>query len=166
MLCRRSANLVAALEQAILPPAEFVRDKGGHEIDGHHLFGLRLAQPGVEDGGHAGKTQLPERAIEFDEIHDGSPGMRFERRGQSESPGLPLPTRSDHPEPGAARIGPQPRILPAKTTGSRGVDRGRSGLLARAGGRPAGRVRWQGPGRVLSLDQRGVVLRPGPLGAV
>jgi hypothetical protein len=33
---------VPALEQAVLPPAEFVGDERGDEIDGRHLFGLRL----------------------------------------------------------------------------------------------------------------------------
>ena len=75
----KARELVAALEQAVLPPAEFVGDERGHEIDGRHLLGLRLAQPGVEDGGHAGEAQLAERAIEFDEIHCGSPVVRSMR---------------------------------------------------------------------------------------
>ena len=32
-------------------------------------LGLRLAQAGVEGGGHAGEPELAERVIEFDEIH-------------------------------------------------------------------------------------------------
>ena len=72
-------ELVAALEQPVLAPVEFVGDEGGDEIEGHHLLGLRLPEPRVQDGGHAGQPQLPERAIEFDEIHDGSPVVRSMR---------------------------------------------------------------------------------------
>ena len=43
------------------------------------LLGLRLAQAGFEDGGHAGEAELAERAIEFDEIHSGSPVLRSMR---------------------------------------------------------------------------------------
>ena len=75
----KARELVAAFEQAILPAAEFVGDEGGDEIDGRHLLGLRLPQPRVEDRGHAGEAQLPEGAIEFDEIHYGSPVVRSMR---------------------------------------------------------------------------------------
>ena len=71
-------QLVAALEQPVLSALEFVGDERGDEIDGRHLFGLRLAQAGFEDGGHAGEPQLPEGAIEFDEIHCGSPGRAID----------------------------------------------------------------------------------------
>ena len=46
---------------------------------GRHLLGLGLAQARFEDGGHAGEAQLAERAIEFDEIHVGSPVVRSMR---------------------------------------------------------------------------------------
>ena len=40
---------------------------------GDELLGLGLAQPRLEDVGHAGEAELPEGAIEFDEVHVGSP---------------------------------------------------------------------------------------------
>ena len=39
---------MSALEQAVLPAAEFVGDQGGDEIDGRHLLGLRRAPWGFE----------------------------------------------------------------------------------------------------------------------
>jgi hypothetical protein len=69
-------KLVPALEQPVLPSAEFVSDQGGHEIDGRHLLRLRLPQPRVEDRGHAGESELPKGAIEFDQIHHWSPVVR------------------------------------------------------------------------------------------
>ena len=53
--------------------SELVGDERGDEVDGRQLFGLRLAQPGFEDVGHAGEAELAERVIEFDEVHVGSP---------------------------------------------------------------------------------------------
>jgi hypothetical protein len=70
---------VAALEQTVLPPAQFVGDEGGDEIDGRHLLGLGLSQPRVQDRRHPGQTELAKRAIQFDEIHCGSPVVRSMR---------------------------------------------------------------------------------------
>src|SRR5687767_7622196 len=75
----KARELVAPLEQTVLPPAEFVRDEGGDEIDRRHLFSLRLSQPRLQDCRHPGETELAERTIEFDEIHDGSPVVRSMR---------------------------------------------------------------------------------------
>jgi hypothetical protein len=72
-------EFVPALQQTILSPAEFVGDEDGDEIDRRHLLGLRLPQSRVEDGGHPGEPQLPEGAIEFDEIHHWSPVVRSMR---------------------------------------------------------------------------------------
>jgi hypothetical protein len=65
----KARQLVPALEQPVLSAAEFVGDERGDEIDGRHLVGLRLPQPRVEDRGHAGQPQLPQGAIEFNQIH-------------------------------------------------------------------------------------------------
>jgi hypothetical protein len=65
----KAGELVAALEQAVLAPGEFVGDEGGHEVDGRDLLSLRLSESGVQDGGHAGQPELSKGAIEFDEIH-------------------------------------------------------------------------------------------------
>ena len=43
------------------------------EIEGRHLLGLRLSEPRFQDGGHAREPQLPERPIEFEQIHGVSP---------------------------------------------------------------------------------------------
>src|SRR5204862_1412818 len=51
----KASQLVASLEETVLSPAEFVGDERGHEVDGCHLLGLRLPQPGLEGGGHAGQ---------------------------------------------------------------------------------------------------------------
>ncbi len=40
---------------------------------GAELLGLGLTQASLEDVGHAGEAQLPQGAIEFDEVHAGSP---------------------------------------------------------------------------------------------
>ena len=68
-----------ALEEPVLAAEEFVGDERGDEIDGRHLLGLRLPQAGFEDGGHAGQAELPQGAIEFDQIHWGSPVVRSMR---------------------------------------------------------------------------------------
>ena len=60
-----------ALEEPVLAAEELVGDERGDEVDGRHLLALGLAQPGFEDGGHAGQAEFPERVIEFDEIHSG-----------------------------------------------------------------------------------------------
>jgi hypothetical protein len=62
---------VAAVEQSVLAALELVGDERGDEIDGRQFLGLRLAQARVEDGGHTGEAELPQGAIEFDEIHEG-----------------------------------------------------------------------------------------------
>jgi hypothetical protein len=60
---------VAALEEPVLATQELVGHQRRDEIDGREFLGLGLAQPGFEDGGHAGEAQFAERVIEFDEIH-------------------------------------------------------------------------------------------------
>jgi hypothetical protein len=43
------------------------------------LLRLRLAQARLKDISHAGQAEFPERMIEFDEIHVGSPVVRSMR---------------------------------------------------------------------------------------
>ena len=71
--------LVAAVKEPVLAALEFVTDERGDEIEGRQLLRLRLPQPGFEDVGHAGEAEFPERVIEFDEIHTGSPVWRSMR---------------------------------------------------------------------------------------
>ena len=70
---------VPALEQPVLPAQELVGHEHRHEIDRRELLGLGVTQSGFEDGRHAGQAELAERAIEFDEIHSGSPVLRSMR---------------------------------------------------------------------------------------
>ena len=66
-------ELVPAFEEPVLSPTEFVGHERRHEIEGRHLLGLRLSEPCFQNGGHAREPELPERSIEFDEIHCASP---------------------------------------------------------------------------------------------
>ena len=65
--------LVPAGEQAVVAPLELVGDERGDEIDRRERFGLGVVQARFEDIGHPGEAQFPQRLIEFDEIHTGSP---------------------------------------------------------------------------------------------
>ena len=76
---RKPRLFVAALEQAVLPPQEFVGHEHRHEIDRRELLGLGVAEAGFEDGRHAREAEFAERVIEFDEIHSGSPVLRSMR---------------------------------------------------------------------------------------
>ena len=58
-------------EQAILAPDELVGDERGDEIEWGLALGLGLPEAGVQDVGHAGETELAERAVEFGEGHSG-----------------------------------------------------------------------------------------------
>ena len=53
--------LDAAGDQPVLAAEQFVADERGDEIDGRLFFGLRLAEAGLERGGHAGEPELAER---------------------------------------------------------------------------------------------------------
>ena len=70
---------MAALEQPVLAALQLVGDERGDEVERRQLLGLGLAQAGFEDVGHAGEAELAERAIEFDEVHVGSPVLRSMR---------------------------------------------------------------------------------------
>ena len=71
--------LVAACEQAVLPALELVGDERRDEVDRGHLLSLGLEEPEFEHIGHAGQPALAEGAVEFDEIHEGSPVLRSMR---------------------------------------------------------------------------------------
>ena len=70
---------VPALEEAVLPTQELVGHQHRDQIDRRELLGLGMPQARFEDRGHAGQTELAERAIELDEIHSGSPVLRSMR---------------------------------------------------------------------------------------
>ena len=65
--------MCAAREEPVLAAQQLVGDERGDEVDGGELLGLGLAEPGLEDVGHAGEAELAEGVIEFDEVHAGSP---------------------------------------------------------------------------------------------
>ena len=68
---RKRACVAAALEEPILPPDELVADERGDEVERRQPLGLRLAEAGFEDVGHAGEAELAQRAVEFGEGHSG-----------------------------------------------------------------------------------------------
>ena len=68
-----AGQLDAAGEEPVLAAQQLVGDERRDEVEGGHLVGLGLAQPRLEDVGHAGEAQLAQRVIEFDEVHVGSP---------------------------------------------------------------------------------------------
>ena len=70
---------MAPVEQPILAPLQFVTDERGDEVQGHEFLRLGLAQPGVEDVGHAREAECAERVVEFDQIHGRSPVLRSMR---------------------------------------------------------------------------------------
>src|SRR5688500_9718384 len=57
----KARELVSALEEAVLPAAEFVGDERRYQVEGRHLLGLRLSEPRFQDSGHAGEPELSER---------------------------------------------------------------------------------------------------------
>ena len=65
--------LDAALEEAVLTAQQLVGDERRQQVDGSHLLGLGLPEPGFQDVGHAGEAQLAQGVIEFDEVHVWSP---------------------------------------------------------------------------------------------
>src|SRR5580658_2090500 len=61
----------AALEQSVGAQSEFVGNQTGDQVDGSHGFGLCLMQAGFEHRGHSAQAELAQRAVDFDEVHDG-----------------------------------------------------------------------------------------------
>jgi hypothetical protein len=51
----------AAFQQPVGATGEFVGDQARDQVDWCHGFGLRLAQPGFEHGGHTAQSQLAKR---------------------------------------------------------------------------------------------------------
>ena len=61
----------AALEEPILPPEQLVADERREEVDRGQLLRLGLEEPRLEAGGHTGAAELPQGALQFDEVHVG-----------------------------------------------------------------------------------------------
>ena len=66
-------------EEAVLAPEKLVGDQRRDEVERGEWLGLGLAEPGLQDIGHAGEPELAERVIDFDEIHGASPVVRSMR---------------------------------------------------------------------------------------
>ena len=58
-------------EEPILAADELIADERRDEVERRQPFGLRLAEPGLQDVGHAGEAELAEGAIEFGQGHSG-----------------------------------------------------------------------------------------------
>ena len=69
----KAREFVAAGQEPVLAPLQFVGDERGDEIERRQPFGLRVAEPRFEDVGHPGEPELAERTIDFDEIHSEPP---------------------------------------------------------------------------------------------
>src|SRR6266851_996862 len=69
--------LEAAGEQPVLAPEQLIADERGEEVDGRPLVGLGLEQPRLQAGGHAGAAELPQSALQFDEVHVGISSWDF-----------------------------------------------------------------------------------------
>src|SRR5437660_706384 len=61
--------LFPPLQQALAATSEFVGDQTGEQVDRGERLALRLAQAGLQHGGHTAQAKLFEGTIEFDEIH-------------------------------------------------------------------------------------------------
>jgi hypothetical protein len=61
--------LFPPLQQALATQGEFVGDQTGEQVDGGERFGLRLAQTGLQHGGHSAQAKLFKSTIEFDQVH-------------------------------------------------------------------------------------------------
>ena len=66
---RGSGQFVPAREKSIFTPTQLVRDERRDEIERGQPFGLSVAQPRLEDIGHAGEPEFTKRTIELDERH-------------------------------------------------------------------------------------------------
>ena len=67
---------VAPIKEAVLPPLQFVAHERGDEIERRQPLGLGVPQARLQDVGHAREAELAQRAIEFSQIHVGSPVVR------------------------------------------------------------------------------------------
>ena len=72
-----SGLLAPPFEQAIGAAGEFIGDQARDQVDRRHGFGLSLMQPGFQHGGHAAQAKLPQRTLQFNEIHDSFSSLVF-----------------------------------------------------------------------------------------
>ena len=63
----------ASGQQSIFTASQFVGHEGGDKVERREPLGLGVAQPGLEDVGHAGEAEFAEGAVHFDEGHSEPP---------------------------------------------------------------------------------------------
>jgi len=61
--------LAPPFQQSVGAARQLIGDQTGDQVDGRHGFGLGLAQPGFQHGGHAAEAKLPQRALQFNQMH-------------------------------------------------------------------------------------------------
>src|SRR5437868_12419214 len=61
--------LAPAFQQPITPAGEFIRHQARNQIDRRHRFGLSLAQTGLQHGGNATESELPQGPFQFRYSH-------------------------------------------------------------------------------------------------
>jgi hypothetical protein len=59
----------AAVEEPILAAQELILDERGEEVNRGQRVSLGLEEPHLEAGRHAGAAELPEGALQLDEVH-------------------------------------------------------------------------------------------------
>ena len=64
------------LKEAVLALLQFITHEGGDEIERRQPLSLGVPQARLQDVGHAREAELAQRAIEFSQIHVGSPVVR------------------------------------------------------------------------------------------
>ena len=67
----------AAVEEPILAAEQLVLDERGEEVNRGERVGLGLEEARLEAGRHAGAAELPEGALELDEVHVGISSWDF-----------------------------------------------------------------------------------------
>src|SRR5271167_72680 len=61
--------LVASFQEPLAAAGKFVRDQDGDQVNGRHVFRLRLQKTSFHHCGHAAQAQLYQGAMEFDQVH-------------------------------------------------------------------------------------------------
>ena len=64
--------LQAPFEEPILPAEQLVADERREEVDRGQRLGLGLEEPRFQAGGHTRAAELPQGALQFDEVHVGN----------------------------------------------------------------------------------------------
>lgn len=63
--------LDAPVEEAILTAEEFIADEPAEEVERRRAVGLGFEEARLKAGGHVGAAEVPEGALEFEQLHEG-----------------------------------------------------------------------------------------------